>query len=920
MIQGPGIMESNLSMLSSLKEDFSPEDYILPHYKEAYRLAIDCLVSGGKQVYQDFLQAEKIISFLSDDEIDFIMQNTEQLPVSEDVEDVDSTRDEANSTGTYWPTNSDAPPPDLDLGWPEVMHNRLQTNINILYHPPRLNSPTIKEAVRKHIQDARQVIAIAMDVFTDVDIFKEVVDASIRGVPVYIILDHTHFKSFFNMTANLDIQIQKLRNMRVRTVQGQEYVCKSGAKFRGAMGQKFLLVDCQTVFFGSYSLMWSCEKIHLNMVQVITGELVESYDEEFRTLYARSNIPVEFQSQDVLSDRRMNGKIENYFGRPIRAFERKDQLRHTLDSVYRQTCERQAGFRGMGEDLPIPHHSRFLQDALEFNKRHSYAGEPREPSHIVQQSRYGSSNWNVAEDIRRYGGNYPPVMENPYGSARLNFLNRTANMRQSYHGHDKQMLSMQQTMPSLASTSKSFLRSWRIESYLKNSDAAIGEPYDYLDQYEMENKPVPAMPSRLRSSLVFRSIIPEDSEPNNYTNDSISSVRHEEQYGIQPGAQYYSTQWNQTDLRDNRAQPDDFMLKRRSIQVPEHSGKSFGFGSGRDILYASLGRAKNRYRKEPEPQQDNFYKRHSVADPRQTTYNNNNQEPSSHLYGQLSRNQTDIGPRVENSVSGGYHQNLNEDQRSTSHYDVKTAESNNVQCTWQEPPSRTVSATGLEVEDINQNKPSVISPFKKGTKKIKSLLNIPEKRDSSPKRRQNSNLKICGSSDTIVSDDTDKQSPTTMSMKSSDSNVLKRTNGRISGTQFNATASTGESSAPRFSTDELHGDGSVKASDRLYSNSQENKRNSGQGTTTNQWRQDQVRVNRVYSRFEPLCSFETKRTTSGQGSTVSINKADRNRSSLLTRGTTGSDHSNHIAQHTHGHENKIGRFIQRFGNFINKNK
>lgn len=56
-----------------------------------------------------------------------------------------------------------------------------------------------------------QVIAIAMDVFTDVDIFKEVVDASVRGVPVYILLDHVHFKSFLNMTANLDIQIQKLR-------------------------------------------------------------------------------------------------------------------------------------------------------------------------------------------------------------------------------------------------------------------------------------------------------------------------------------------------------------------------------------------------------------------------------------------------------------------------------------------------------------------------------------------------------------------------------------------------------------------------------------------------------------------------------------------------------------------------------------
>lgn len=50
-----------------------------------------------------------------------------------------------------------------------------------------------------------------MDVFTDVEIFKEVVDASIRGVPVYILLDYIHFKSFLTMTANLDVHIQKLR-------------------------------------------------------------------------------------------------------------------------------------------------------------------------------------------------------------------------------------------------------------------------------------------------------------------------------------------------------------------------------------------------------------------------------------------------------------------------------------------------------------------------------------------------------------------------------------------------------------------------------------------------------------------------------------------------------------------------------------
>lgn len=672
--------------------------------------------------------------------------------------------------------------------------------------------------------------------------------------------------------------------------------------------------------------MWSCEKIHLNMVQVITGELVESYDEEFRTLYARSNIPVEFQSQDVLSDRRMNGKIENYLGRPIRAFERKDQLRHTLDSVYRQTCERQAGFRGTGEELLIPHHSRFLQDALEFNKRHSYAGEPREPSHILQQPRYGSSNWNVAEDVRHYRGNYSTVMENPYGNGRSNFLNRTANLRQSYHGHDKQVLSMQQALPSLANTSKSFLRTWRIESYLKNSDASLGDPYDYLDQYEMENKPVPAMPSRLRSSLVFRSIIPEVSEPNSYTNDSMSSLHREDQ----PGPQYYSSaQWNQTDSRENRVQPDDFMFKRRSIQLSEHSGKNLG-SSGRDILYASLGRSKSRYKiKEPELPQDNLYKRHSVADPRHNTYNSN-KEHSSYLYGRLLRNQTEKGSVVENSVSGGYLQNLNGDQRSISHYDVKTADNNDVKCAiWQEPPSRTVSATGLEVEDTNQNKASAISPrfFKKSTKKIKSLLNIPEKRDSSPKRKHNSSLKIGGSSETILSEDNEhiaqqdqkQQSSTTISIKSSDSSVLRRTNG-ISGSQCPAAALGGESSAPRFSTKELHGDGSVKAQDRLYSNSQENKGNLVQGTTTSQWQREPVRVNRAYSRFESLCSFDTKPTSSEQGTNESMNKVDKNRGSLYTRGNTSTNQSNHIAQHTHVHENKLGRFIQRVGNLINKNK
>lgn len=50
-----------------------------------------------------------------------------------------------------------------------------------------------------------------MDAFTDVDIFKEAVDASLQGVAVYVLLDHSHLKSFLSMAESLDIKVQQLR-------------------------------------------------------------------------------------------------------------------------------------------------------------------------------------------------------------------------------------------------------------------------------------------------------------------------------------------------------------------------------------------------------------------------------------------------------------------------------------------------------------------------------------------------------------------------------------------------------------------------------------------------------------------------------------------------------------------------------------
>ncbi|XP_067277468.1 protein FAM83B [Pseudorasbora parva] len=925
-------MESDFSLLSSSKGEFKAEDYIQPHYKEAYRLAIDCLVKEGEDSYQNFIQKEGICSFLSEEEINHITKSAVQPPTSNQSDEVDCPQTDTSSTGTYWPTHSDTEPPNLELGWPEVPHRRLETSIDLLFHPPRQNSPTIKEVIRKQIQDARQVIAIAMDVFTDVDIFKEVVDASVRGVPVYILLDQNHFKSFLNMIEKQDIQLQKLRNMRIRIVKGQEYCCRSGVKFHGGMEQKFLLIDCQKVFFGSYSFMWSYEKINLSMIQVITGHLVETYDEEFRTLYARSTIPAPFQTASMSQCELMpNGKMDGYSIHSSKPFERKDHLRHTLDAVYRQTCERRSGIAALREveERPlVTPHARFLQDT-EFYKRHSYAGERQEPVYLSKLSKYGSSNWNLAAENSRYGG-FPNKVDNQYESYVTNPMFRGSNARQSYHGHDKQVLNMRQNMPSLASTSKSFLRTWRLESYLNNhNDAPYGENYDYLDQYE-ENKLAPLQHSRIRSSVVFTPTIPEQPEMNSYSNNSASS-NHDPR--IQPNAPVYSsTQWNQT------APHDDFMLKRRSIQILENSGSNTAYSSARDTLYASLNRAKSRFaNNEHDYLQEDRYKRHSVADPRYNTYNDDMNGPSTHMYASLPRRQRNCNaPANENLRNGAYEPNFKEDQRSVSHYDFKKADETTTTSgnTWQEPPSRTVSASLLDQEESPPSKPNSVSSqrfFKRSTKKIKSLLNIPQKGDSSPRGKNAQSLK--SSTDTILSDyddtsrDKKNHGSTANSTKSVESSRLRQANGKIPGAESPSPGLTGETSAPRFSTEELHPAHAPASAEKSTTQEQslviaQKEKTDSTLTRSDLLTKQQVPVNRLYSRFEPLCSFENRSPTAGQPAYVSAqsHSSDKTRNTVFLRRQPMNNHNTYTNQQTQGQDNRFGRFIQRVGNLIHKNK
>ncbi|XP_035462620.1 protein FAM83B isoform X1 [Scophthalmus maximus] len=906
---------SEFSTLSSMRGEFKSEDYIQPHYKESYRLAIDRLVSDGRDSYQEFLKGERIGSFLSEDELLFITSNAEKLPPQKHTEEIQGPPDSQSSSGTYWPVHSDVDTPDLDLGWPEVINEtELQTNIDLIFHPPRQNNASIKEVVRKHIQDARQVIAIVMDMFTDVDIFKEIIDASVRGVPVYVLLDHSHLKSFLTMAENHDVKIHQLRNMRVRTVKGPDYLCRSGAKFHGAMEQKFLLVDCHTAIYGSYSFTWSFEKINLSMVQIITGHLVKLYDEEFRTLYARSTVPAELCLPEGLFQ--LNGPHGRQVlpkSLPAQKIERRDLLRHTMDEVYRKTCERKLGMRDFEERLfeeepnnrgpfiengtGVMNQMSHFQSAEEMNllKRHSYAGEIQD-EYMPQMIKTRASQWNISREPGHGRNNYPKdhYLQVPQ-------IYRGQNMCQPYNDSNTQILSMQQNMPTLENTSKSFMRILRIESYLKNPDVPFGESCDYLDQFEPMDKGGSYMQGRTRSSYVFRPTPPEQMEPNRHINNTSSAA---------PPLHYTSMQWNQTAAGENRINNDEFMLKRPSLQILNDNRSNASYGPGRDSYhsaYASLGRAKGgQMITNPNILTD---KRHSLADPRTNT--EYPQESSDYKYGAFPRGPVNRSTAGINAQNGGYGSYLN-DQRSVSHYDVKniTGTKSPTSPKWQEPPSRTVSAAALDVDTNSKGS----QPFSHNNgNKIKSLLHTPEKREDSVGTMETLSLNSGESTDTLTGADEEKMSDRREKLHQNKSNSVRSSeHGRnwLKDDHLN-------SSKPQFTTEERRHSPQVSLPRRTTGTkpvAPDIKARPDGGSCT----KTRGAESRLYSRFEPFCSLEKKhppRSPHGFENTRSQTQKTRS----PPKAEALAEHSLSRAARGH-HENKLERFFQRVGNLIHKNK
>lgn len=266
-------------------------------YNERHRLALEELIAGGVDSFTSFLKKERIPNFLSDDEIRRISRAA-VVPKSVSVIGDDSHLDQSStgtldcSSVTYFPEISDIEPPSLELGWPAFTTGSYRgVTRAVAYFQPSYGECiySCKEAARKLIKNAKEVIAIVTDSLTDLDIFQDLKEACThRRIPVYILLDQSALASFLKMCQNLNVYLDELQHMKIRTITGSTYYMRSGARITGKVHERFMLIDGNKVATGSYRFNWTDGKLNSSNLIELSGQITEKFDEEFRILYAQS--------------------------------------------------------------------------------------------------------------------------------------------------------------------------------------------------------------------------------------------------------------------------------------------------------------------------------------------------------------------------------------------------------------------------------------------------------------------------------------------------------------------------------------------------------------------------------------------------------------------------------------------------------
>ncbi|KAG7335385.1 hypothetical protein KOW79_001981 [Hemibagrus wyckioides] len=266
------------------------------YYSEEQRAALEHLLRNGDGAFKLRLREDNIKDFLSAREVKWIREtfrsyddpDPDNEPRSERRAPRSPLGSDSGVHSTYWPTVSDTEVPTLELGWPTGGFYRGVTRVSVYTHPPKESSPHIKEVVRRMIQEAHKAIAVVMDLLTDLLILQDLLDAaSKRGVAVYLLLDEKGLPHFLDMCNRLQISAQHLRSVCVRMVRGSGLALSFG-RLPGSLCSKYMLVDGEKVMFGSYSFTWTSSRMNRNTITVMSGHVVDFFDNDFRELYAVS--------------------------------------------------------------------------------------------------------------------------------------------------------------------------------------------------------------------------------------------------------------------------------------------------------------------------------------------------------------------------------------------------------------------------------------------------------------------------------------------------------------------------------------------------------------------------------------------------------------------------------------------------------
>ncbi|KAL4630632.1 protein FAM83D-like [Arapaima gigas] len=266
-------------------------------YDERHRLALEELISRGCDSFHALLKKERIPNFLSEDELRHITSSA-AVPRCASLCGDDAGLEHSLggsvdcSSVTYFPDVSDVEPPALEMGWPAFTMGSFRGITRAVAHFQPGYGECIyscKEAARRMIRSAKEVIAVVTDSLTDLDIFRDLQEACTRRqVPVYLLLDQLCVPSFLQMCSNLNVRLEQLQRMCVRTITGPTYFLRSGAKITGKVHERFMLIDGNRVATGSYRFNWTDGKLNSSNLIELSGQISEKFDEEFRILYAQS--------------------------------------------------------------------------------------------------------------------------------------------------------------------------------------------------------------------------------------------------------------------------------------------------------------------------------------------------------------------------------------------------------------------------------------------------------------------------------------------------------------------------------------------------------------------------------------------------------------------------------------------------------